>query len=345
MADTELIGVPALTRLATDAFCGAGVSAEDAGITAGILVDAEILGIGTHGIIRIPQYVDRIRRGGVDARAAVRIERKSPSLAIAEGGNGLGTVVGGRALETARELAAGAGIAWVGCRHSNHLGALAPYALRACDAGFVLVAGTNASTTMIPWGGSARRMGNNPLCVAAPCADGSHFILDMAMSVAARGKIRAARDAGVPIPEGWAVDGSGSPTTDPVEALAGSLLAVGGYKGSGLSLAVDMLSGVLTGARFLSDVSSWSSAPETPSGLGHFFLLIDPERLLGAAAYAAAMARFKGIVVGTPPADGVERVLLPGEREQERRRAALQDGVAVSRDVLAAVRRLASGSS
>lgn len=343
MAGTETIDVPSLTRLAADALCCAGVSAEDAEISARVLVDAETMGIRTHGVIRIPQYVDRVRRGGVDANAAIRIDRKAPSLAIVDGANGLGTAVGGRALAAALEMAADTGIAWVGCRHSNHCGAMAPYALRACDAGLVLVAGTNASTTMIPWGGSERRMGNNPLCIAAPGGDGAHVILDMAMSVAARGKIRAAQAEGTPIPEGWAVDASGLPTTDPAAALAGSLLAVGGYKGSGLSLAVDMLSGVLTGATFLTDISSWSEAPGAPSGLGHFFLLIDPDRLLGAQAFATAMERFKEIVAGTPRADAGTPVLLPGQREQERRRAALRDGVDVPGDLLATIRKLASG--
>ena len=343
MADTETIDVPPLTQLATDALRRAGVSAEDAEISARVLVDAETMGIGTHGVIRIPQYVDRVHRGGVDANASIRIHRKAPSLAIVDGADGLGTAVGGRALAAALDMAADTGIAWVGCRHSNHCGAMAPYALRACDAGLVLVAGTNASTTMIPWGGSERRMGNNPLCIAAPCGDGAHVILDMAMSVAARGKIRAAHAAGTAIPEGWAVDAAGQPTTDPAEALAGSLLAVGGYKGSGLSLAVDMLSGVLTGATFLTDISSWSEEPGVPSGLGHFFLLVDPGRLLGSQAFAAAMERFKEIVAGTPRADAATPVLLPGQREQERRRAALRDGVDLPRELLAAIRKLASG--
>jgi LDH2 family malate/lactate/ureidoglycolate dehydrogenase len=343
VAATETIDVQPLKQLAADALHRAGVSAEDAGITAGILVDAESMGITTHGLIRVPQYVDRIRRGGIDPKAPIRIEQKSPSLAIVDGADGVGTAVGGRALEAALDMAAATGIAWVGCRRSNHCGALAPYALRACEAGRVLIAGTNASTTMIPWGGSERRMGNNPLCIAAPGGDGMHVILDMAMSVAARGKIRAALAEGTAIPEGWAVDAAGLPTTDPARALAGSLLAVGGYKGSGLSLAVDMLSGVLTGATFLTDVSSWSEAPGDPSGLGHFFLLIDPGRLIGAQAFAAAMERFKTIVLDTPRADAAIPVLLPGQREQERRRAALRDGIDVPGDLLAAIRELASG--
>src|SRR3546814_10898893 len=125
----------------------------------------------------------------------------------------------------------------------------------------------------------------------------------MAMSVAARGKIRKARDEGSSIPEGWAVDAAGKPTTDPVAALGGFLLPFGAHKGSGLSQAVDILSGVLSGGRFLTDITAWTDFPEQPSGTGHFFLLIDPRRLLGADPYDAAIARFRGLVQATPAAE------------------------------------------
>jgi ureidoglycolate dehydrogenase (NAD+) len=251
---TERIDVTSLTELATDAFRHAGVSAEDARISSRILVEADMMGLGTHGVVRIPSYLERMRLGGVDPQAVVRVDPRGSAMAIAEGNNGLGPVVGGRALAAGLDMVAANGIAYVGCRNSNHFGALAPYALQACEAGSVLIAGTNASTTMVPWGGKEARMGNNPLCIAAPCADGTHFILDMAMSVAARGKIRAAQAAGSSIPQGWAVNQSGLPTTDPAEALAGFLLPVGGYKGAGLSMAVDILSGVISGAGFLTGV-------------------------------------------------------------------------------------------
>ncbi len=343
MTSAETIDVPSLTQLSVDAFRNAGLSLGDAEISARILVDADMMGLSTHGVVRIPVYADRMRRGGVDPSAVVSVDKRAPSLAIVHGNNGLGTVVGSRALEAALAMVAETGIAYVGCRNSNHFGALAPYGLKACDAGFILIAGTNASTTMAPWGGKETRIGNNPLCIAAPCADGIHIILDMAMSVAARGKIRAAQKAGLPIPEGWATDGSGAPTTDASEALAGFLLPVGGHKGSGLSVAVDILSGVLTGASFLSDVSSWSENPDAPSGVGHFFLLIDPEKLLGPDAFAVAMDRFKSIVLSTPPASSTSPVVLPGQREQERRRAAKKDGVRVPGDLLASIKQLARG--
>ena len=345
MTGTETIDVSSLTRLSIDAFLHAGLPVDEAEISARVLIEADTMGLGTHGVVRIPSYIDRLRLGGVDANAGVSVDKRSRSLAIVDGGNGLGTVVATRALDVALEMVGDNGIAYVGCRNSNHLGALAPYGLRACDEGYVLIAGTNASTSMAPWGGRETRLGNNPLCIAAPCADGMHFILDMAMSVAARGKIRAAQKAGTSIPEGWAADASGAATTDADEALGGFLLPAGAHKGSGLSMAVDILSGVLTGAGFLTGVSSWSERPGAPSRVGHFFLVVDAYRLLGKDAFASAMDEFKSIVLGTPPARASNPVLVPGQREQLRRRAALRAGLEIPADVLASIRELARGAA
>lgn len=344
MTASESVEVASLMRLAVDALRFAGVTPDDAACSAAILVDADTMGIATHGVVRVPEYAHRLRIGGVDAKAVVDIDRRSPALAIVDGNNALGTVVGTRALETALDLVTADGIAYVGCRNSNHLGALAPYALRACDAGCLLIAGTNASTTMAPWGGREARIGNNPLCIAAPSADGEHFILDMAMSVAARGKIRAALRRGDPIPQDWAVDASGRPTTDAQAALEGLLRPVGGHKGSGLSMAVDILSGVLSGAGFLANVSSWSQNPAAPSRIGHFFVVVDPDRLIGSGALAEAMREFKQTVLDTPAADDSKPVMLPGQIEQARRRAAMENGVPIPADLLDRLKSLARGN-
>lgn len=335
------IDVDSLNKLSVEVFRKAGVPAEDAGLASRILIEADMMGVGTHGVLRLDGYTDRLRSGGMNRNAKVSVRRQAPSLALVDGDNGLGPVVGSRALAAALDMTHETGMAYVGCRNSNHFGALAAYAIQACEAGFVFFAGTNASTTICPWGGRQARLGNNPLSIAAPCRGGPHFILDMAMSVAARGKIRAARDEGQPIPEGWAVDADGMPTTDPVRALAGFLLPMGGYKGSGLSMAVDILAGVLTGGRFLSDISSWSEQPGIASGVGHFFVLIDPDRLMGRDSFESSMARFRGIVLDTPPAVASRPVILPGQAEQARRSKALAEGIDIPSPLLSSIRALA----
>jgi len=343
MTDTVKLQPDALRQLAVAALTAAGVPGTPAGQVADILVEGDLMGLGTHGVLRLLSYCERLRLGGITAAPEITVERRSPSLALVDGDDGLGPAVALTALEAGLEMVRDSGIAYLGCRRSNHLGALAPYGLKACAQGFVLICGTNASTTIAPWGGRETRLGNNPLSIAAPCPEAPHFLLDMAMSVAARGKIRRALAEGAAIPEGWAVDADGKPTTDPEAALAGFLLPFGGHKGSGLSQAVDLLSGVLSGARFLTDISAWTEHPDRPSGTGHFFLLIDPKRLLGAEAYEAAIARFRDLILGTPPADPAQPVQLPGQREQERRERSLRVGVELPRDLLAKIEDLAAG--
>jgi LDH2 family malate/lactate/ureidoglycolate dehydrogenase len=340
MSGTVTLTRDALLPIAEAALVKAGAQPAHAAYCADVLVEGDLMGLGTHGVLRLLSYCERLRLGGVNGAAEIRVEPKAPALALVEGDNGLGPAIAMTALEAGFKLVAETGLAHVGCRNSNHLGALAPYGLKACARGLVLICATNASTTIAPWGGKEARQGNNPLSIAAPAPQGPHFLLDMAMSVAARGKIRKALSEGSPIPEGWAVDAQGRPTTDPAAALDGFLLSFGAHKGSGLSQAVDLLAGVISGARFLTDISSWSDNPERPSGTGHFFLLIDPQRLLGAEAYHAAMDRFSRVIRSTPPADPAQPVQLPGEREQALRTRALAEGIQLPRDLMTRIQAL-----
>lgn len=345
MSQTLTLPVEAASRLSIDLFVSLGMSEADAAASVWPLIDAETMGIATHGLIRVPAYAKRLGLGGIDAEGKIAVERRAPSLALVDGGNTTGTAIAARALDAAFEMVAETGIAYVGCRHSNHCGALMPYGLKAVEAGYVFLGGTNASTTMPPWGGAEARIGNNPICVAAPVEGGPHFLLDMAMSVAARGKIRAAEAAGDRIPADWAVDDRGRPTTDPTAALQGFLLPMGGHKGSGLSQAIDILSGALSGAQFLSGISSWLDHPELPSNIGHFFLLLDPGRLVGKEAFSEAMTRFRDIILTTPPADPTRPVMLPGQAEQECRRQAMANGMTLPKELIDEIKDLAGQKS
>jgi ureidoglycolate dehydrogenase (NAD+) len=331
-----------LGELAASALRGFGLTERDAADASRILVLADLFGTHTHGVSRIESYGERLDLGGIKARPDIRCERVAPAMVKVDGDNGVGPLVGYRALEAAMDIARDSGMAIAFARGSNHFGPVAPYCLIAAEAGYASIIGSNATTTIAPWGGRDERLGNNPLGMCVPNPGGDPVILDMAMSVVARAKIRQALARGESIPAIWATDRDGRPTTDPKAALDGFLLPVGGYKGYGLALMVDLLAGVLSGAAFLTHVRSWVDNPDEPQNLGHFFLLIDTKPLGAAGWLAARMADFRGILHATPPADAAAPVLLPGEIEltslarQRREGISLDAGVVAKLEIYAA---------
>jgi LDH2 family malate/lactate/ureidoglycolate dehydrogenase len=314
----QTMNVEDLRILAERALIGLGLTAEDAEKTASILVLADLFGISTHGVSRIVSYGERLMIGGINATPNIGIEAVAPSILMVDGDNGVGPLVGRRALDRAMEAAREVGMAIAFVKGSNHFGPISPYLWLAAEAGFASMIASNATTTIAPWGGSDARLGNNPIGFGVPGPDGRHFMLDMAVSVAARAKIRSAQEKGEAIPEGWATDAKGLPTTNPGEALKGFLSPIGGHKGYGLALTVDLFAGLLSGASFLTHVRSWVDEPDKPQDLGHFFLVMDVTRLRRQEQHAERMAEFAGIIHATPPADPARPVKLPGEIELEK---------------------------
>lgn len=335
----------ALADLAARALAGLGLEARDAADCARILVLGELMGLSTHGVGRIESYGERIDLGGIKARPAIRVERVAPAMARVDGDNGVGPLVGMRALEAAMALARETGVGAVFARASNHFGPVAPYSLIAAEAGFASIIGSNATTTIAPTGGREARLGNSPVGFCVPNPGGRPVILDMALSMVARAKIRNAAKRGEAIPPTWATDREGKPTTDPKAALDGFLLPIGGHKGYGLALIVDLFAGLLSGAAFLTRVSSWSENPEAPQDLGHFFFLIDASRLGPAEWLAGRMRDFAAILHDTPPADPAAPVLLPGEIELDRLDLHRRDGLALDPALLAKLDALAARAS
>ena len=331
-----------LRDLAARVLTAAGVPRADAETTARILVMGDLLGVHTHGVERVVSYEQRVAAGGINAQASITAERVAPGLVKVDGDNGLGPVVGSRALEEAmavsRELGAGIALA----RRSNHFGAVAPYSLIAAEAGFASIIGSNASTTIAPTGGREARLGNSPVAFCVPNPRGRPFLLDMALSVVARAKIRDAAKRGKAIPDTWATDRDGKPTTDPNAALDGVLLPVGGHKGYGLALAVDLFAGLLSDAAYLTHVRSWLDEPAEPSRLGHFFILLDTRRLGSTEWLAARFADFAAILHGTPAADPANPVRVPGERELSNLERQQRDGVEIDTAVLEKLEKLAA---
>jgi LDH2 family malate/lactate/ureidoglycolate dehydrogenase len=319
-----------LLPLATRALTRGGMRAEEAADAARILVLADLFGLRTHGISRIPQYLDRVRLGGIDPQAVVQVERVAAALAIVHGRNGIGPLVGMRGLDAALEGARLAGIGAAMVRGSNHFGPIMPYAFLGAEEGFATIIASNATTTIAPWGGRDTRLGNNPLGIGVPNPGGDPVILDMALSVAARAKIREHAARGEPMPEGWATDAEGRPTTDAAAALKGFLLPVGGHKGYGLAVMVDLLAGLLSGAAYLTHVRAWDRDPGAAQDLGHVFIALDVSKLGDATAMTARMADFAAIIHATPPADPARPVMLPGEREMQSLHRARREGVRVA---------------
>ncbi len=216
-----------------------------------VLVLADLFGLSTHGLSRIESYGERLMLGGINLRAAIAVQSPAPGLRIVDGDNGAGPLVGMHALRAAMEAAEACGVGVAFARGSNHFGPISPYGLIAAEAGFASIVGSNATTTIAPWGGGDARLGNSPLGFGVPNPGGQPFLLDMAMSVVARAKIRNALKRGEAIPDTWATDAAGRPTTDPKAALDGFLLPIGGHKGYGLTLLVDLFAGLLSNAAYL----------------------------------------------------------------------------------------------
>ncbi|WP_434559253.1 Ldh family oxidoreductase [Pseudomonas sp. R1-6] len=323
------LAVEELRQLGCQAFQGLGLTQEAAEHVCEVLVLADLFGLTTHGLSRVESYGERLQSGGISASAEPAVETLAPAIARVEGHNAVGPLVGMTALEVGMKIARQFGIGLVLARGSNHFGPISPYSYIAAEQGFASIIGSNATTTIAPSGGSDARLGNSPLGFGVPNPNGNHFMLDMAMSVVARAKIRNALARQETIPDNWATDANGRPTTDPRAALDGFLLPIGGHKGYGLALVVDLLAGLLSNAAYLTHVKSWVDAPDEPQNLGHFFILIDTARLGSTAWLKERMIDFADILHQSPAVDPASPVIVPGEIELKKMRRHLQEGVPV----------------
>lgn len=326
-----------LQAFSSDVFHRAGVPMQHAEVAAASLIHADLRGIESHGLARMPIYVKRIERGLVEPKNEVMVVSKRDASVLVDARNQLGAVAGITALSLALEGAREHGAAVVGVRCSNHFGACSFYAEQAIAQGMILLVLSNAPPTMAPTGGNEPFFGTNPLAIGIPAGNEPAFLLDMATSVAARGKIALAAMKGQPIPDGWALDATGRPTTNPHEALKGTILPIGGPKGYGLAMFIDILCGLLTGAGFGRTVYSLYENVERPQNVGHLFLAIDVDHYLPLPLFREQMDRYIRQVKTVSRADGVEEILIPGEYEarikQERERTGIPLSHAVVRDL------------
>jgi L-2-hydroxycarboxylate dehydrogenase (NAD+) len=304
--------------VAAAAFEAHGVRPGDARLVARVLVTADAMGKGSHGLRRLPRFVRGVEHGNVDVDGAIEVVRDAGAAATLSGGSRLGPVVATEAVAEATARADEYGVGAVGVHDSNHLGMLGYYTDRARREGYVALAVTNTEPAMPPYGGAEPVLGTNPIAVATPTDP--PFNLDMSTSAIARGSVLQARDQGAELPEGVALDAEGRPTRDPEAALDGVIRPFGGVKGAGLAVAVELLAGGLVGAAMGTDVTG-TYRTEDPCTKGDLFVALDPETLGGPDAVDRMSAFLRTLTAGDPAA-GFDEIRLPGRRSVERAESA-----------------------
>ena len=255
-------------------FEACGMSAADARLLAATLASADLRGVHSHGTMRVPDYVGKLTRKGVDPMGRPRVTKDGGAALVIDGGNAMGQIAGTFAMENAIERAKELGVTFAAVGNSNHCGAMAWYAIQALRHDMIGIAATNALPTMAPWGGAERKIGINPLAVAIPTASDPPFVLDTAFSGSALGKIVVFGQKGQPIPADWAFDAEGRPTTDPVAAMEGLLRPIGGFKGVGLAMVAGILSTLLSDAAYGTRLGNLADGP-TPGRDGHFMMALN----------------------------------------------------------------------
>jgi LDH2 family malate/lactate/ureidoglycolate dehydrogenase len=316
------------------------VSEEDARIAAEILISADMRGVDSHGIIRLDTYYgSRLRAGLIDPTTPLTVVRESPTTLAIDAGTGLGQVAGYHAMQRCIEKARQVGLAMVTVRNSNHYGIAGYYAMMALEHDMIGISFTNSQPLVAPTYGRTAVLGTNPIAVAAPAGKNRPYVLDMATSIVPIGRVTVYSKAQKPIPDGWGVDSSGQITTDPDAVLnGGALLALGGsdimrgYKGYGLSLLVDIFSGVLSGASFATKVGH--PGENKPADVGHFFAAVRVDAFREVDEFKTDMDALLDELKNAPKAVGQERIYIHGEKEFELYERYEKDGVPLMAEVV-----------
>ncbi len=320
-----------LLNLARKIFIAKGVPESEANLVADVLVEANLRGHGSHGVIRIPKWVSGLEAGAINPVAKVETVRETQASALLDGGRALGPVIGGQASDMAIHKATSVGIGIVVVRKASHIGMLGYYTEYMSRQGVIGICMTNTESGMAPFGTADKILGTNPLSIGVPARD-HPMILDMSTSVVARGKIVVALENGEKIPLGWALNKDGDPTTDPRDALEGVLLPLGGMKGSGLAIMVDILTGALAGQAVGKDVRGTFDMQHAGTKGDMFMAIklsafIDPERFLN------TVESLKNQIKSAKKAKGVDQILLTGEYEYLMRKKRCKEGIPISQEL------------
>ena len=333
-----------LVRFGAAVYASAGVPEADAELLSDTLVQADLWGHQSHGVLRLGWYLDRLRNGVMQAVTRPEQVLDAGALGLVDGHEGIGQVTTMQATRQAMDRARAHGIAAVGVRNSNHFGTCMYYTGMAARAGFIMMMTTNGGPGMAPWGGRKKIIGTNPWSVSAPAGARPPFIMDMATTGVARGKIYLARNRGEKIPTGWAINAKGEPTTDPQEAIDGIILPMAEHKGYAIAVMIDMLSGVLTGSGFLSGVSS-PYQTDRRSNAGHFIIAINVAAIQPLDAFCSRMEDYISQLKAVPLAAGFDEIFYPGEMEARNDERNRRSGLQLPADTIADLERVARETS
>ena len=320
-----------LRELTLKKLTDAGVSEEEANIVTNVLLHANLRGIDSHGILRLEHYIRRIKAGGINPKPKMSSTPRGLAAAVFDGDDGLGHLVAKKAMDCALEIAANSGVALVSAINSSHCGALSYYVEQAVKKGFIGIAATNTDKMVVPHGGTKPFFGTNPFAFGFPALKNKPVIIDMATSIIAMGKILQAKETGQTIPDNCAVDENGECTILPDEFVA--LLPFGGAKGYGISMIVDIFSGVLTGTSFGPHVNIMYGNYNEKRKLGHFLAAIDPGIFIEKEEYYKAIDQLIDELHAVPPAAGYKKVMVPGDPEHEMEEKRLTEGVPVAESI------------
>ncbi len=331
-----------LRSFAARAFQAVGVPADQADTIAKLMTDIDLRGADGHGIFRLPQYIWRIRAGGINVSPNIRVVRETAAAALVDGDNCVGHLAVEKAARLAIDKSETSGVAWVGTRNSNHAGAASVYAMMALERDMIgIYSAVGSANHLPPWGGVDMLLSTNPIAVAIPAREEPAVVLDMATTVAAFGKIKTAALRGESIPEGWMIDRDGNPLTDPTRAEEGFLLPIGGYKGYGLAMVLGLLAGTLNGAALGRDVVDFNKDDATATNTGQFVLAIDVKVFADVDTFKRDVDRIVREMRSSERLPGIDRIRVPGEGSAATFVERSRDGIPIPPDLLLVLQSLA----
>jgi LDH2 family malate/lactate/ureidoglycolate dehydrogenase len=307
------------------------------------MLEADYSGADAHGIFRLPQYIRRIKAGGINPNPKITVTKTAPATAMVDGDNGMGHLVMAQVVKTAVETAKETGVAWVGARRSNHAGAAGVYAAEAAADDVAVIYSVVANANHMPmWGGAENLLGTNPIAIGIPTGEEPLVVLDIATTVVSYGTVKAHKLQGKPMPEGWMINAKdGSPLTDSARSAEGLLLPIGGYKGAGLALVLGLLAGTLNGAAFGRDVVDFNNNDTDECNTGHFLIALDISRFMPIDVFKREVDHQLRELRESKRLPGVDAIYFPGELRAQRRSDRQRNGVPLADEVLIQLDNLA----